>query len=189
MQQAGTDFILSCMQSSDNVTLARDLNQYGVKAHQLWLDGYDYSLLGQYKNLMQGVYVNSNGNVPFSADTTFPGKYPGMQQYLTTMQKYAPNYRALADGAAGLPVRVASRGRHQGGRVEPDPAERDHRDQQAGGLHRQRYFHRHQLGERPQRGHVPDLFGVREGPGQHVRTGLHQGVPGVRVLPPPEAST
>jgi ABC-type branched-subunit amino acid transport system substrate-binding protein len=92
MQQSGTDFVLTCMQSSDNITLARDLQQYGLKVHQLWLSGYDQSLLSQYSSLMQGVYLNVNGNVPFQVTKSFPGVYPGMQQYLTAMQKYEPKF-------------------------------------------------------------------------------------------------
>ena len=41
MQQAGSDFVVSCMQASDNITLARDIQQYGLKIKQLWLNGYD----------------------------------------------------------------------------------------------------------------------------------------------------
>jgi hypothetical protein len=46
----------------------------------------------QYKSLMQGVYMDVNGTVPFTAVKTFPGKYPGVQQYLATMQKYEPKF-------------------------------------------------------------------------------------------------
>ena len=92
MQQANVDFVLSCMQGSDNITLARAIQQYGLKVHQLWFDGYDNSLLQQYKSLMQGVYININGNVPFTAVKAFKGKYPGEAQYLQTMQKYAPKF-------------------------------------------------------------------------------------------------
>ena len=92
MQQSGTDFVLTCMQSSDNITLARDIEQYGLKVHQLWLSGYDQSLLSQYSSLMQGVYLNVNGNVPFQVTKSFPGVYPGMQQYLTAMKKYEPKF-------------------------------------------------------------------------------------------------
>jgi len=92
MQQAGSDFVLTCMQSSDNITLARAIQQYGLKVHQLWLNGYDQSLLDQYSSLMQGVYLNVNGNVPFQAAKTFPGVYPGIQAYLSAMQSYEPKY-------------------------------------------------------------------------------------------------
>ena len=92
MQQAGSNFVLTCMQSSDNITLARDIQQYGLKVHQLWLSGYDQTLLNQYSSLMQGVYFNVNGNVPFQAATAFPGSYPGMQQYLAAMKTYEPKF-------------------------------------------------------------------------------------------------
>ena len=92
MQQAGSDFVLSCMQSSDNITLARAIEQYGLQVHQLWLNGYDQPLLNQYSHLMQGVYLNLNGNVPFQAPKAFPGAYPGMQTYLSAMKKYEPKF-------------------------------------------------------------------------------------------------
>jgi hypothetical protein len=80
------------MQSSDNITLARSMQQYGLHVHQLWFDGYDNSLLNQYSDLMQGVYLNVNTSVPFGVTTKFPGKYPGVQNYLTEMTKYAPKF-------------------------------------------------------------------------------------------------
>lgn len=92
MQQAGVDFVLSCMQSSDNITLTRAIEQYGLKVHQLWLDGYDQSLLDQYSSLMQGVYLNVSGDVPFQVAKVLPGDYPGMQTYLAAMQKYEPSF-------------------------------------------------------------------------------------------------
>jgi branched-chain amino acid transport system substrate-binding protein len=92
MQQSGTDAVISCMQDTDNVTMAREFQQYGVKIHQLWLNGYDRTLLSQYKSLMQGVYLNLSGNVPFEAGQLWPSQYPGMQSYLTYMNKYQPAY-------------------------------------------------------------------------------------------------
>lgn len=90
MQQTGADFVWTCMQSSDNVTLAREIKQYGLNMHQLWFNGYDNSLLSQYSSLMQGVYLNVNGNVPFQVTTAYPGKYPGMAQYLAAMNQFSP---------------------------------------------------------------------------------------------------
>lgn len=92
MQQHGANFLLSCIEDTDDVTLARSAQEYGLKMSQLWLNGYDQNLLDQYSNLMQGVYVDANGFVPFSAATAFPGTYPGMEQYLSTMKTYAPAY-------------------------------------------------------------------------------------------------
>ncbi len=81
---------MSCIEDSDDISLARNLQQYGVRISQLWLNGYNQQLLDQYPTLMQGVYIDANGFVPFSAPTDFPGKYPGMEQYLTAMRKYEP---------------------------------------------------------------------------------------------------
>ena len=56
MQKAGADFVMSCMDVNENITMARAIQQYGIKAKQLWLNGYDQSVLNQYSNLMQNVY-------------------------------------------------------------------------------------------------------------------------------------
>jgi len=90
--QRHSDFVLTCMQDSDDITLSRALQQYGVTAHQLWLNGYNQDLLDAYPTLMQGVYVDANGFVPFSAPSAFPGAYPGMAAYLAAMKRYQPRY-------------------------------------------------------------------------------------------------
>ena len=94
MQQAGSQLVVTCMQDSDNITLARDIQQYGLKIKQLWLNGYDQTLLNQYSSLMQGVYLNNTGTVPFEAANTsrYGNTYPGMQTYITAMNKYEPAY-------------------------------------------------------------------------------------------------
>ncbi len=92
MQQTGTDMIISCMQESDNITMARDIQEYGLKTKQLWESGYDRTLLGQYSNLMQGVYFNLSGTVPYEAGQKWPSTYTGMATYLKEMDKYSPNY-------------------------------------------------------------------------------------------------
>jgi ABC-type branched-subunit amino acid transport system substrate-binding protein len=92
MQQTGTDFVISCMQESDNITMARAIQQYGLTSiHQLWLSGYDQSLLNQYSDLMQGVYFNLSGNVPYEA-ASIGNTYPGMQTYIKEMNKYEPSF-------------------------------------------------------------------------------------------------
>ncbi len=93
IQQNGSDFVLSCMQESDNITLSRDIQQYGLKIHQLWLNGYDRSLLHQYQSLMSGVYLNINGAVPYeAAGGKYGNTYPGMQQYIRVMNQYEPSF-------------------------------------------------------------------------------------------------
>jgi len=94
MQQAGSDLVVTCMQASDNITLARDIQQYGLKIKQLWLNGYDQTLLDQYSSLMQGVYLNNTGSVPFEAanSSVYGNTYSGMQQYVAAMNQYEPKY-------------------------------------------------------------------------------------------------
>ncbi|HXW39329.1 MAG TPA: ABC transporter substrate-binding protein [Acidimicrobiales bacterium] len=87
-----SQFLVSCIEDSDDVNLSRDLQQYGVSIGQLWLNGYDQTLLDQYRSLMRNVYIDANGFVPFFAPTTFPGVYPGMEQYLAAMRRYEPTY-------------------------------------------------------------------------------------------------
>jgi ABC-type branched-subunit amino acid transport system substrate-binding protein len=92
MQQTGTDLVISCMQESDNITMARDIQEYGLKIKQLWLNGYDRSLLAQYSNLMEGVYLGLSGTVPYEVGQSSPNAYPGMATYLKEMNKYEPGF-------------------------------------------------------------------------------------------------
>ena len=94
MQQAGSQLVVTCMQASDNVTLARAIQQYGLRIKQYWLNGYDQQLLDQYQSLMQNVYVYNASSVPFEAAnrSKFGSTYPGMQQYISAMNKYEPGY-------------------------------------------------------------------------------------------------
>ena len=91
LQQSGSDALISCMQASDNVTLSRDIQQYGLSVKQLWLNGYGQNLLNQYSSVMQGVYMSNAGNVPFSAQA-YPSVYPGMAAYTAAMNKYEAQY-------------------------------------------------------------------------------------------------
>ena len=92
MQQVGADLVISCMQESDNITMARDIQEYGLKIKQLWLSGYDRSLLSQYSNLMQGVYLGLSGTVPYEVGQLQPSEYPGMATYLKEMNRYEPDF-------------------------------------------------------------------------------------------------
>jgi ABC-type branched-subunit amino acid transport system substrate-binding protein len=88
MQQAGTNFILSCMDVLGNINLARAVKQYGMKTGQLWLSGNDQATLNANQSLMQGVYFYI-AHVPFTAPTS---EYPGLKTYLSVMKKYEPKY-------------------------------------------------------------------------------------------------
>jgi branched-chain amino acid transport system substrate-binding protein len=88
MRQSGTNMIVSCMDVQGNVTMARAVKQYGLKATQLWFNGNDAQTLAQNKSLMQGIYFNIS-HVPFTAPLSL---YPGLKLYETQMKKYAPKY-------------------------------------------------------------------------------------------------
>jgi ABC-type branched-subunit amino acid transport system substrate-binding protein len=88
MKQAGADFVLSCMDVQGNVTMARAIKQYGLKATQFWLSGNDQSTLDQNSSLMQGIYFYI-AHVPFLASQA---DYPGLKLYLSVMKKYEPKY-------------------------------------------------------------------------------------------------
>ena len=91
MQQTGSDVVMSCMQESDNITMARAIQQYGLKITQLWFNGYDRSLLSQYSSLMKGVYLGLSGTVPYEA-AQIDNSYPGMKTYIKEMNKYEPGF-------------------------------------------------------------------------------------------------
>jgi ABC-type branched-subunit amino acid transport system substrate-binding protein len=88
MKQAGANMVVSCMDVQGNVTMARAIQQYGLKMTQLWFSGNDQTTLKANKSLMQGVYF-STAHVPYTAPTSI---YPGLKLYLTQMKKYEPKY-------------------------------------------------------------------------------------------------
>jgi ABC-type branched-subunit amino acid transport system substrate-binding protein len=88
MKQAGSNFVVSCMDVQGNVSMARAIKQYGVKMTQLWLNGNDQTTLNANQSLMQGIYF-SIAHVPFGAPQS---DYPGLKLYVTQMKKYEPNY-------------------------------------------------------------------------------------------------
>ena len=110
--------------------MARDIQQYGLKIHQLWLNGYDQSLLNQYSSLMQGVYLNINGQRPLRGGRKYGNTYPGMQTYITEMNKYEPAFTYNGVALQGWQSAALLAG-GQGGRQQPHPGQRDQRHQQA----------------------------------------------------------
>ena len=97
MKSAGVNFIISCMQATDNVSLSRSIQQYGLKAKQFWLTGGGQTLINKYPQLMTGVYMGMT-SVPFAAPTKY---YPGLNEYLTNMKKYAPQFVNTQNGVRG----------------------------------------------------------------------------------------
>jgi branched-chain amino acid transport system substrate-binding protein len=90
MQSHHVDTLFTCIDVTGNVAFARAIQQNGLSLHQLWLNGYDRTTLDQYGSLMTGVYLSLQ-HVPFEAAAAFPGQYPGIEEYLRTMQRYKPS--------------------------------------------------------------------------------------------------
>jgi len=88
MKDAGANFVLSCMDVQSNITMARAIQQYGLKSTQLWFNGNVQATLDQNASLMQGVYFKIQ-HVPFAAPQS---DYPGLKTYLNAMKKYEPKY-------------------------------------------------------------------------------------------------
>jgi branched-chain amino acid transport system substrate-binding protein len=92
MKQAGVDFVVSCMDLPGNLNLSRAMQQNGiVGAKQVWLDGYDLPTLKKYTSLMQNTFFLLQ-HVPFQAGSQFPGEFPGLARYISTMNRYEPAY-------------------------------------------------------------------------------------------------
>jgi ABC-type branched-subunit amino acid transport system substrate-binding protein len=166
MQQTGTDLVISCMQESDNITMARDIQEYGLKIKQLWLNGYDRSLLAQYSNLMEGVYLGLSG---------YGDVLEGDEQVRTRLH-------LQRGGGAGLAVGCPPGRRHRGGGERPQPGQH-HQHHQS--LHRQQQWrpvHGDQLVHRPHHGHVSLVQCHRPGPWASLRARVRQREPGLCLL-------
>lgn len=97
MRSAGVTFVLSCMQDTDDVTLARDIQEYHLNAKQYWLTSGGQKIINKYPSLTTGMYQSLTA-VPFGASTKL---YPGLKKYLTSMKKYAPAYVSTQNGIRG----------------------------------------------------------------------------------------
>lgn len=94
---SGAQMLISCMDVGSNISLAEQLE--GTPLTQLWLDGYDRSVLAKNETVMQGVYLMLQ-HVPFESGTSYPSTFPGMVLYLASMAKYG--YSADQDSDVAL---------------------------------------------------------------------------------------
>ena len=72
MQRAGSDFVLSCMDVTNNISMARAINQYGMKVAQLWLDGNDQSVLNRVSEPDEGRLLLPSARAVRGADQVLP---------------------------------------------------------------------------------------------------------------------
>ncbi len=101
MEADHVDMVVSCMDSSANISLSSILQQDGLSnVKQLWYNGYDQQLLDKYSSQMNGVYFLLL-NLPFEAAKLYPGTYPGLDTFIKMMDKYEPGKPLSQPALAG----------------------------------------------------------------------------------------
>lgn len=84
--------LLSCLSGPDNLKFAQVMKQYHLaNADALWLDGYSRQTVAQNPGATNKVFFLFQ-HVPFEAATSYAHTYPGMVQYVDTMNRYAPQW-------------------------------------------------------------------------------------------------
>lgn len=82
------NMIVNCMDDNSDIALSKYLQGYYAKPPvQLWLDGYDRTILKNNTAAMTNVYFLLQ-HVPFEAATVYPKAYPGLNLYFSQMVKY-----------------------------------------------------------------------------------------------------
>src|SRR6202035_4184701 len=79
--------IVNCMDVNSNISLSKALANYNLHPTQLWLDGYDRTILGANASPMKNVYLMLQ-HVPFEAATSYPTSFPGLNLYFKEMTKF-----------------------------------------------------------------------------------------------------
>jgi hypothetical protein len=84
MRIAGVNMVINCMDVNSDVALSKAMANYNMQPVQLWLDGYDRSVLAANATNMKNVYFLLQ-HIPFEAATAYPSAYPGLNLYLHQM--------------------------------------------------------------------------------------------------------
>lgn len=80
-------FVISCMDDDSDISLSNAMIGYNLHLPQLWLDGYDRTVLASNHAAMANVYLMLQ-HVPFEAATDYPSAFPGLNLYLSSMARY-----------------------------------------------------------------------------------------------------
>ena len=82
------DMIISCMDAGNDIALTKEMQDQGMATvPQVWVDGYDRTLLSKEASYMQDVYLLIQ-HVPFEAGQEYPATFPGLQLYFNQMKSY-----------------------------------------------------------------------------------------------------
>jgi len=101
MQQAGVDFVATCMDSTGNIKLSQTLQQHGMGSTvQYWLDGYDRRILQNNQAAYQGVTFLLQ-QTPFEVTALYPRVYPGIDAFNAALKRYAPGTTPSGTALAG----------------------------------------------------------------------------------------
>ena len=85
---SGATMVVNCMDVNSNIALSKYLQGYYTRPPvQLWLDGYDRTILKNNAAVMANVYFLLQ-HVPFESATVYPKAYPGLNLYFSQMVKY-----------------------------------------------------------------------------------------------------
>ena len=131
MKQAGSNFVLSCMDVQGNISMARAIKQYDVHMTQLWLNGNDQSTLNQNQSLMQGIYF-SLAHVPFGAPHV---RVPRTEVVRNRNEEVRAGIRQRRTRHPGLGVGRPLRAGGQNGGQQPDSGQRHQRGQLLDRIH------------------------------------------------------
>jgi hypothetical protein len=101
MQQAGVDFVATCMDATGNIKLSQTLQQHGMgSTTQYWLDGYDTRILHDNTAALDGAYFLLQ-QTPFEMTRLEPGVYPGIDDFNAALRRYAPGTAPSGTALAG----------------------------------------------------------------------------------------
>jgi branched-chain amino acid transport system substrate-binding protein len=98
LRLAHANMVVNCMDVNSNVGLSNGLASYSLHPVQVWLDGYDRSVLAAHSANMQNVYFILQ-HIPFEAAGIYPTAYPGLNLYFKEMAKYGFSGDAYSDVA------------------------------------------------------------------------------------------
>jgi ABC-type branched-subunit amino acid transport system substrate-binding protein len=99
MANDGVNMVISCMDAGNDVQLTKALQGQGIGSiPQVWVDGYDRSVLKKDAAYMSNVYFLLQ-HVPFEAAADYPSTFPGLTLYFNEMNKMGFSNYAYDDVA------------------------------------------------------------------------------------------
>ena len=91
IKNSGANYWISCLDVNGSMAMQRALSAAGAgSVPSLWFDGYDRNLLANNPSVFAHTTLMVQ-HVPFEMAGQFPGVFPGLESYLTTMNAKYPN--------------------------------------------------------------------------------------------------